>query len=380
MLSPVDLMPSGIEHGNVTLVIITSVFTLLSTVAVILRFISRRISMSVKWDDWFSLIALILAYACLVVTVLDATIAHGGYNIEYYSAATLEKFLKVKYSLDQLSVKNELMELWFFQITLAENVLYAASISFSKAAVLLLYHRIFNIKKSFRIASWIVGFLVAGYFIAGECLLIFAYTPIEAQWKPWLPNSANFDIVATWYVMSSINMVVDFLILCLPQPVVWRLKMSRKKKILVSGLFCFGILICAADLMHVVCVVTQVDINNPTATEGTTGIWENVEVNLSVIVTCLPTFPSLISHWRKDPRSETGSYNNEYKKSLNNGDFPRLGNFTTFSFGSGREQNSMDKASYGSSYKMDHMGPVHVQTDVRVKWDAQSHHSLGSMV
>ncbi|KAJ5608676.1 hypothetical protein N7528_009243 [Penicillium herquei] len=359
MLSPVDLMPSGIEHGNVNLVIITAVFTFLATVAVLLRFISRRISMSVKWDDWFSLIALILAYGCLVVTVLDATIAHGGYNIEYYSAATLEKFLK---------------------ITLAENVLYAASISFSKAAVLLLYHRIFNIKKSFRIASWFVGFLIAGYFIAGECLLIFAYTPIEAQWKPWLPNSANFNIVATWYVMSSINMVVDFLILCLPQPVVWRLKMSRKKKILVSGLFCFGILICIADAMHVVCVVTQVDIDNPTATEGTTGIWENVEVNLSVIVTCLPTFPSLISHWRNGPRSGSGSYDNEYKKSLNNGDFPRMGNSTTFSCGSDREQNSMDKAYYGSTYNMNHMGPVHVQTDVRVRWDGESHHSMGSMV
>ncbi|KAJ5703263.1 hypothetical protein N7493_011652 [Penicillium malachiteum] len=312
MLSPVDLMPSGIEHGNVTLVIITSVFTFLATVAVILRFISRRISVSVKWDDWFSLIALILAYGCLVVTVLDATVAHGGYNIEYYSAATLEKFLKPRtYCTPPVSPSRRQQS-------------FSSIIESSTS------------KKSFRIASWIVGFFIAAYFIAGECLLIFAYTPIEAQWKPWLPSSANFNIVAT----------------C----------------------------ICIADAMHVVCVVTQVDINNPTATEGTTGIWENVEVNLSVIVTCLPTFPSLISHWRNGPRSGSGSYDNEYKKSLNNGDFPRMGNSTTFSCGSEREQNSMDKAYYGSSYNMNHMGPVHVQTDVRVRWDGESHHSMGSMV
>jgi hypothetical protein len=127
------------------------------------------------------------------------------------------------------------------QITLAENVLYVASISFSKAAVLLLYHRIFNIQKSFRVASWLVGFLIGGYFITSQCLLIFAYNPTEAQWKPWLPHSANFNIIASWIVMSSINMVVDFLILCLPQPVVWRLKMNLKRKVLLSGLFCFGI-------------------------------------------------------------------------------------------------------------------------------------------
>ncbi|KAJ5887304.1 hypothetical protein N7504_011351 [Penicillium tannophilum] len=221
IMSPVDLMPTGIEYGNGIVVAITTIFTVLAIVAVILRFISRRISMSVKWDDWFSLIALIFAFGCFIVTLLDATIAHGGYDIEYYSAATLERYLK---------------------LTLAENVLYAASISFSKAAVLLLYHRIFKIQKSFRVASWTVGFLIGGYFIASECLLIFAYDPIEAQWKPWLPYSANFDIIESWTVMSSINMVVDFLILCLPQPVVWRLKMSRKKKVLVSGIFCFGIL------------------------------------------------------------------------------------------------------------------------------------------
>lgn len=121
-------------------------------------------------------------------------------------------------------------------------MLYATSISFSKAAILLLYHRIFQIKKSFRIASWFVGFLIFGDFVASQCLLLFAYDPIEAQWKPWIPNSANFDIIASWIGMSSVHIVVDLLILALPQPLVWNLKMDRKKKILLSGLFCFGIL------------------------------------------------------------------------------------------------------------------------------------------
>lgn len=250
MISPVDLMPSGIEHGNGVMVAITTLFTFLATVAVILRFISRRISVTVKWDDWFSLIALIFAYGCFIVTLLDATIAHGGYDIEYYSAATLEKYLEVRYWFYLFTTVIVLMKFWFVQITLAENVLYVASISFSKAAVLLLYHRIFKIQKSFRVASWVVGFLIGSYFITSQCLLIFAYNPTEAQWKPWLPHSANFNVIASWMVMSSINMVVDFLILCLPQPVVWRLKMNLKKKVLLSGLFCFGIVWVLNTILH----------------------------------------------------------------------------------------------------------------------------------
>lgn len=103
MFSPVDLMPSTMEHKNQVLVAISALFTLLATIAVILRFISRRITMAVKWDDWFSLIALIFAWGCLVVTVLDATIARGGYNIQYYSAATLEKYLAVCYTPNLMS-------------------------------------------------------------------------------------------------------------------------------------------------------------------------------------------------------------------------------------------------------------------------------------
>lgn len=123
---------------------------------------------------------------------------------------------------------------------------------------------------------------------------------------------------------------------------------------------------------------------NLKATEGTTGIWQNVELNLSIIVTCLPTFPSLISHWRKGPRSASRSYersdDNEYKKPLNNGGFPGIGNSIASSRGSEREQKSTNKACHGSSYNMDHLGPVYVQTDVRVKRDGESHHSSGSIV
>lgn len=120
------------------------------------------------------------------------------------------------------------------------------------------------------------------------------------------------------------------------------------------------------------------------ATEGNTGIWQNVELNLSVIVTCLPTFPSLISYLRKGPHSASRSYQRsddiEYRKPLNNGEVPGMGNSTVFSGGSEREQNSMDKSYHGSSYNMEHMGPVHVRTDVRVKRDGGSHHSSGSIV
>lgn len=88
-------MPNKISPTHVAFVAVGAVCTFISTAAVILRFTSRLLTFSVKWDDWACLGALIFAYGCFITTVLDATIGHGGYNIALYSMSTLEKFIQV---------------------------------------------------------------------------------------------------------------------------------------------------------------------------------------------------------------------------------------------------------------------------------------------
>lgn len=85
-----DIMPNEISHYCVIFLGVTAMMTFLSTVSVILRFTSRGITLSVKWDDWACLGALVFAYGFLMSISLDSTVGRAGYHVEEYSMQTLE--------------------------------------------------------------------------------------------------------------------------------------------------------------------------------------------------------------------------------------------------------------------------------------------------
>lgn len=106
----------------------------------------------------------------------------------------------------------------------------------------MLCHRIFTLSNwYFRTAWWICIGLVTGYCIA---LIILVTTqcsphPIDTLWNNrQLCNVDPKRIV----VMGFLNVVVDIGVLLLPIPMVWRLQMSSRRKLLVSSLFAFGLL------------------------------------------------------------------------------------------------------------------------------------------
>lgn len=75
----------------------------------------------------------------------------------------------------------------------------------------------------------------------GKFGLTFAFSPVEAQWKIWMP-STTINLMPFYMVLGIMDILLDFFILCLPQPLVWKLKMSTKQRLLLSGVFCAGAL------------------------------------------------------------------------------------------------------------------------------------------
>ena len=78
-----------------------------------------------------------------------------------------------------------------------------------------------------------------GYLLCAEFGLIFAYKPVEDQWKIWLPHTSINDNIF-WLVMAIVNLLLDVIILCLPQARVWKLHMSTSRRFLISALFLLG--------------------------------------------------------------------------------------------------------------------------------------------
>ncbi|KAG8158295.1 hypothetical protein KVR01_012056 [Diaporthe batatas] len=131
-------------------------------------------------------------------------------------------------------------------------ILYSVTIMLLKVAILVDWDHLFNPLKKRNIMFWAIPILLAANVI---CYMIaiffqaFRCTPERKIWDVFYRGGHCFinSINSMNIVTSVVNVVSDFAILCLPQWVIWRLKMTRAAKAGVSVLFLIGILavVCA---------------------------------------------------------------------------------------------------------------------------------------
>ena len=121
------------------------------------------------------------------------------------------------------------------------QALYFLNAALTKTSLLLLYYRIFGVAKRFRYALWISAFLVLGYWTAMTILAFLGCTPFARNWNKAIPGSCvNLVAFFRWNGIS--NLLIDFLILLLPLPMVWRLNVGTRQKLELSGIFLLGLL------------------------------------------------------------------------------------------------------------------------------------------
>ncbi|KAM0169378.1 hypothetical protein ACHAPF_010065 [Botrytis cinerea] len=92
---------------------------------------------------------------------------------------------------------------------------------------------------------------------------------------------------------ASINMIFDLIVVFLPMPTLWRLKMAVRKKLFVSFILGLGLCICVMNITRVVLETRQ---DNVDFTYGLVyaGLFAGLENGIGIIVACLPTYGPLI--------------------------------------------------------------------------------------
>lgn len=77
-------------------------------------------------------------------------------------------------------------------------------------------------------------------FLVGLCIQC---TPFEANYNSQVPGAKCGISLGDGFILSgSINLFLDFVLVVLPLPVIWTLKISGPKKLGVSAMFSLGIL------------------------------------------------------------------------------------------------------------------------------------------
>ena len=120
-----------------------------------------------------------------------------------------------------------------------ENLIYNTGLTVIKMSVLLFYVRVFGIVLVYRFIFWIVAFLIIGWGISMNCMAAFGCAPIDKAWNSTLPGHCD-SLDKTLLGTAISNVVIDFILLVLPVPMLWRLRMEISNKIALVAFFSAG--------------------------------------------------------------------------------------------------------------------------------------------
>lgn len=274
--------------------------SILCTVAVALRFLCRRLVKAVLWwDDWTILAALFVEWALSAVVLHQTADLNFGRHIELMKPWQLVSFAKT---------------------LLATQVLYYCAQTLIKISLLLLYHRLFSVNKPFRIALLAAGALVMIWWTASFWDTIFQCVPVQASWDKSIKNARCQNIRDAALGTGISNLILDLVFLLLPVPMVWRLHVSRRVKVSLTGIFLLGAFVCATSVIR----IHQVFATNWSRTDLTydsfgINVWSTVESCCAIIGACLPTMRPLITRSVAVVTSHTKSSASKTKTSSGSG-------------------------------------------------------------
>ncbi|ORY57009.1 uncharacterized protein BCR38DRAFT_355377 [Pseudomassariella vexata] len=222
-------------------------------------------------DDWFILASLIVTWAMVAIRWHQILVDHYGFHADELSAATLIDFQKSFLACQ---------EVYFLDALLI------------KSSLLYMYYRIFGISQRFTKILWATWSLVVTYFITCVILSIFSCHPVSLLWDRSQPGNC-IDEVNFFRSNGIVNMLLDVIVFCLPLPMVWRLHMGFRQRLVSTGIFLLGGFVCVVSILRII----TFDHMNPTDftyTNVHTGIWSLVEQSTAILCACLPTLKPLL--------------------------------------------------------------------------------------
>ncbi|RSL98397.1 hypothetical protein CEP52_010355 [Fusarium oligoseptatum] len=148
-----------------------------------------------------------------------------------------------------------------------------------------------------QVGCWILIGLNVAYFIAFELVSIFQCTPIEGAWKAWdkeFPAKCNNINMQGW-MAAIFNIVLDVGTLCLPLWELYKLSLSRKKKIQIMLMFSVGFFVTIVSIVRLQSLASYATTSNVTQDYVEIGYWSTIEVPVGILCACMPAIRSLFS-------------------------------------------------------------------------------------
>ncbi|KAH0026853.1 hypothetical protein KCU78_g4210, partial [Aureobasidium melanogenum] len=271
------------------------VFPLLAVLCVGLKFRIRIKTIgSVGWDD------IALAISC-------------GLNIGYSATAIHQTKWGLGLKAADFPPQNAVP---FSRIQFAGGPLYCLTVLGFKLSLLISYLRVAGFNRTYATVVWTVLVSVVISQILFTILLSVGCQPIAKQWDPSIPGKC-LNALPIYFALGGTSLGWDLIIIVLPFPILRRLQLDFHRKVALFAVFSLGFFVTIVQAVRLTSIARLA-----TYTDSKGSIqWSAVEINLGVVVACVPTFGPLIKRFgqkvSRGSRSKVSKLANSSRRKTN---------------------------------------------------------------
>ncbi|CAH0031675.1 unnamed protein product [Clonostachys rhizophaga] len=316
------------------LIILTTIFTLLSLVSFALRIYTLLVVRPRKFrvDDYIITFCIVCMIG--VVGAVCAGIHHGiGYHTDQLEWSDIASLIKMQTST-------------LFTWTLATCS--------CKLAILFMYLEIFRTDRLFRIAVWILIALTLCYPPVFIPYFMTQCSPPSAAWDQVLSQTNCRPLKQQELASVAVHLGLDTAIVAAPLPVIWGLEMSWDKKIRVSGVFSLGVGVIAIMIWRLI-YTARPDHGSDMAYElFTVSVQGQMEIWLGILAANIPTLGPLASRTVKTLSTMYASASSSRKQGQSELEPPRGVALRTFG-----SSGNPDRLTRDNFYRLEDDSPEH---------------------
>lgn len=122
-----------------------------------------------------------------------------------------------------------------------DGLVYNVCLTTVKISVLCFYQRIFSITRRARQVLWITAGVTIAWCISVVMTCLLECIPIKAVWTPTIKGKC-IDALQFYYGSAGSSIILDFALLAIPVPFLWRLHMDWSHKVALMTTFLLGYL------------------------------------------------------------------------------------------------------------------------------------------
>lgn len=263
---------------------LTVVFTCLAIFCVGLRVWSRRVKqLSLGTDDFLILLATFFFVLCLAIPIIiQCARANLGNHVQ------------------RTPDGNPIPPSYLFNVTeIIFEATHVIPITLAKCSILFFYKRIFR-GPIFKAIVWSTITLAIVWGVSYFFALLFLCTPVSTyvRYGSSAPGVSCVNQLQVYYSLTISDFLIDFIILAIPIPFVWRLQMPLRHKLAVTAIFLMGCLTIAASITRMVTFINAANNLRRVQEDYTyyiaiTSYWTIIEASLAITSACLPTLRPL---------------------------------------------------------------------------------------